>query len=118
MKVCPNCGSKIIERKIGSSLVIKCTKCDYSVATSNVDLIFEDDTNYSIILEEGNAVNLKVISIIKKLTKLSTSEAVDIIKNNCPYIICKGNAVLVKEIKTELDTTGISYSISPSFEWK
>ena len=41
---CPVCELRLEKTKYGSSVEIKCTKCDYSVVTTNISLIYEDET--------------------------------------------------------------------------
>ena len=117
MKICPICGNKLIEEVEGSSLIIKCTKCDYSVATSNISLIYEDETIYTVTIEEGNSVKMDVITTLKTITGLSTSEMLDIIKAGCPYDLYAGRAVEVKEMKSKLENANIKFSIKPNFQW-
>lgn len=45
---CPVCESRLVETKYGSSVEIKCTKCDYNVVTTNISLIYEDETIYDV----------------------------------------------------------------------
>ena len=41
----------------------------------------------------------------------------DLIKNRCPYVLFKGNAVDVKEMSIRLEEKGIKYKIIPKFDW-
>lgn len=117
MKICPICGNTIIEEVEGSSLIIKCTKCDYSVATSNISLIYEDETIYTVTIEKGNGVKMDVITKLKSITGLSTSKMLNIIKAGCPYDLYAGKAVEVKELKSKLESANIKFSIKPNFQW-
>lgn len=117
MKTCPVCGGKLIQKIDGSSLVIKCSDCDYNVATSDISLIYEDETQYTVTIENGNNVQIDTITTLKNILNLSTTEVVNIIKNACPYVLFVGNAVDVNEIKTKLEMSNIKFSISPKFKW-
>ena len=70
MSKCPNCGNKLISEIKGSSLIIRCTKCYYSVATTNIDPIYEDDSEYEIFLEEGNEITKENYFLIQSLTNM------------------------------------------------
>ena len=117
MKICPICGNKLIEEVEGSSLIIKCTKCDYNVATSNINLIYEDETIYTVTIEKGNSVKMAVITTLKSITGLSTSKMLKFIKAGCPYDLYAGKAVEVKELKSKLESADIKFSIKPNFQW-
>lgn len=117
MKKCPICGSEMIEIIDGSSRVIKCTKCDYNVATSEISLIYEDETIYTVTMEKGNNIKKNVVTTLKNIVGFPTSKIVEIIKNDCPYVLYTGSAVEVNELKSSLDKSHIRYSIKPEFKW-
>ena len=99
MKICPIWGNKLIEEVEGSSLIIKCIKCDYSAATSNISLIYVDETIYMVTIENGNSVKMDVIAMLKTITELSTFKMINVIKAGCPYDLYAGKAVEVKELQ-------------------
>lgn len=117
MSICPNCGAQLVRKQEESSVVISCVKCDYSVVTTSISLIYEDDNVYSIILEEGNIVNKDTISLLMNITGLNMLEVSKIIKDSCPYELMKGKAVDIKEIAAKLKEKGIVYKITPEFIW-
>lgn len=116
MSKCPNCGNKLISEINGSALIIRCTKCDYSVATTHIDPIYEDDSEYEIFLEEGNEITKENYFLIQSLTNMSMLEIKHLFEAT-PYLLSKGLAPEVKELKEKLDECGISYSIVPEFKY-
>lgn len=100
---------KLIKEVEGSSLIIKCTKCDYSAATSNISLIYVDETIYMVTIENGNSVKMDVIAMLKTITELSTFKMVNVIKVGCPYDLYAGKAIEVKELKSKLENANIKF---------
>lgn len=116
MSKCPNCGNKLISEIKGSSLIIRCTKCYYSVATTHIDPIYEDDNEYEVFLEKGNEITKENYFLIQSLTNMSMLEIKHLFEAT-PYLLFKGLAPEVKELKEKLDKCGISYSIVPEFKY-
>ena len=98
-------------------MVVRCSRCDYEVVTTFVDPIYEDDTIYSIVLEKNNAINKDTVGYLMTITGLNIPNVSDLIKNRCPYVLFKGNAVDVKEMSIRLEKKGIKYKIIPKFDW-
>lgn len=114
---CPNCNHPLTEFIEGSSMGVRCSHCDYEVVTTYVDPIYEDDTIYSIVLEKNNAINKDTVGYLMTITGLNIPNVSDLIKNRCPYVLFKGNAVDVKEMSIRLEEKGIKYIIIPKFDW-
>ena len=93
---CPNCNHPLTKFIEGSSMGVRCSHCDYEVVTTFVDPIYEDDTIYSIVLEKNNAINKDTVGYLMTITGLNIPNVSDLIKNRCPYVLFKGNAVDVK----------------------
>ena len=116
MDVCPNCGKELISEVIGSSVLVRCPCCDFSVATSYMDPIFEDSKQYELFLDAGNKVTGANYSYIQFLTNKNIREIKSIFEN-APYLLFKGRATEVKEIRDKLDENGIKYYIVPEFNY-
>jgi len=114
MTRCPKCGSGLISAVEGSALVVRCTKCEYSVATTHIDSIYEDDNEYEVFLEEGNEITKENYFLIQSLTNMSMLEIKHLFETT-PYLLFKGLAPEVKELKERLDECSINYSIVPEF---
>lgn len=96
---CPECGSRLVEAWYGSSIEIKCRKCDYSVVTTNINLIYEDEEIYEIYLLNGNIISQKVIIFAKNILNKSSSEALKLIKSSEEIKLYSGSAVEDKSLK-------------------
>lgn len=117
MMKCPICGAQLVKKQEESSVVLSCKNCDYSVVTTSISQIYEDDTTYTIILEKENVVNKDTVSLLMNITGFNIINVSKILKDQCPYELLKGNAVDVKEVSIRLKEKGIKYRIIPDFDW-
>lgn len=114
---CPKCGSELLVKKEGSTIIVDCTKCSYIVATTSICSINEDETMYSIFLEKNNEINKDVVILIMNITGLNLTEVIDILKFQCPFKLLTSNAVEIKTISQKLKDKGVKYTIDPEFNW-
>lgn len=113
---CPKCGHDLVSRIKGSTLVVRCSNCDYSIVTSVTDPINEDTIYYSIQLEADNLIDLNSIKCISNVTGLNYLKAKDCLRK-APVTIYKGLASDVLTKKKMLDESKIKYTISPDFPY-
>lgn len=113
---CPLCNHELLPIKEGSSIGIRCSYCEYSVLTSNIDPIYEDENIYTLLLDAGNICNKNIIKIISKITGENYIQVKNLIASS-PVIIAKGKAIDILTIKRILDENNIKYSISPEFPY-
>jgi len=64
---CPECGSSLKSEVIGSTLVISCAKCGWSVARTYIEPIREDETTYILCLESGNSADKPTLSCLSRV---------------------------------------------------
>lgn len=114
---CPICGSQLVEIRNSSSIEIKCTKCDYSVVTTDISLIYEDEIEYDIYLLNGEIIDQKVIVFAKNILNISSIEALKLLKSEGNIKLYSGYAVEVKSIKEKLDKLNAKYKIVPEYIW-
>lgn len=113
---CPECGNELIAFKEGSSVGVRCPKCDYSIVTTFSDPVYEDDENYSVILDEGNTCSEVNIRIISKLTGKNFLEARELIKK-APVTMFAGKAYELSGIKQILAQGDIHYRIETEYPY-
>ena len=108
---------KIETKEEGMTIVVTCTNCGQSVATTNTEKMFEanpwlnDNSEYEIFLE-NNAIEKKCyIEIMKRFIKTSTSEALNLYNNNNEVLIYKGkgqefyeNCLYLNKVKAKYKT--------------
>ena len=65
---CPVCNHDLIPFTEGSTTGVRCSYCDYSIVTTYIEPIYEDDNTYTVVLEAGNSVDMSTIKVISKIT--------------------------------------------------
>ncbi len=116
MNKCPKCGNELMSNVEGSTLIVSCKKCGFSIVTSRIDPLYEDNCEYQIYLLEGNAISKDNYFIIQSLTNLNMMQIKKIFEN-LPYMIFKGSAFEVQEIRKKLDKCKVKYKIVPNFKY-
>lgn len=116
MNKCPNCGNELISDIIGSTLLVRCSKCDFNIATTHLDSIFEDENIYEIYLSDGNKITKENYFLVQSLTNMNMPQILKLFENT-PYLLFKGHASEVKELKDQLDEKNIKYYIKPDFPY-
>jgi len=114
MSKCPKCGKELKRIKQNSGVAYCCVNCDYSVATTDLDPIFEDQQEYTIRILPNNSLDKETLKVLSSIAKLNYIDCKQLIEK-APSIIFKGDAVDVKDIKSKLDNSNIAYSIEPVF---
>lgn len=114
MSKCPKCGKELKRIKQNSGVAYCCINCDYSVATTDLDPIFEDQQEYTITLLPNNSINKDILKVISSITNLNYIDCKKMVEK-APSIIFKGDATDAKDVKAKLDNNNIKYSIEPLF---
>ncbi len=113
---CPVCNHDLIPFTEGSTTGVRCSYCDYSIVTTYIEPIYEDDNTYTVVLEAGNSVDMSTIKVISKITGKNYIFSKQYLEN-APAIIAKGIAAEIIEMKSQLDSSNVKYSISPEFPY-
>ncbi len=113
---CPVCNHDLIAFTEGSTTGVRCSYCDYSLVTTYIEPIYEDENTYTITLEAGNTADQQTIKAISKITGENYIFAKRCLENT-PIEIVKGSAAEIIELKKSLDLCGIKYSITPEFPY-
>lgn len=113
---CPECGSSLKSEVIGSTLVVSCAKCGWSVARTYIEPIREDATIYSLYLESGNSADKTTLSCLSKIMGCNFLQAKRVIDVDRPLLF-SGNAIEVRERRDQLKEAKVTYSIEPDFPY-
>ena len=98
-----------------SPVGMTCPNCGWGWATTYIDPINLDESDYHMILvsSENSLSNIKLVS---KTANCNYIEAKKLIENAPVEIFC-GKAVDVKTIKDKLETANIEIKIEPDFPY-
>lgn len=116
MITCPECGASATENISGSSAVISCTKCDWSVARSWTEPINEDETEYELSLLEDNECTKEKLSAVSKVAGCGFVAARKLMGDPCGPIV-KCLAVEMKRNVEILGSARVRFSITPDFPY-
>ncbi len=64
---CPECGAETASRIEGSTLVIECAGCGWSVATTHLDPIYEDAGTYTVRLSGGGPESREALAAVARV---------------------------------------------------
>lgn len=113
---CPKCGGNLKSEVIGSSAIQTCQGCGWSVATSYVDPIYEDDTVYRLYIEDGNVSSRPVLTALSKVLGCNYLGAKKAVEGG-RSLLFEGDAVKTREKRDALDSGGVVYAIEPYFPY-
>ena len=95
---------------------MKCPKCGWGWATTYLEPIKEDATDYRVVLLAGNIPSKESIKTIAGIAGISFLQAKKMIEN-APINLFVGKAVMVKDVIAALDELSINYRVNPRFPY-
>lgn len=116
MNKCPECGSELISEIKNSTLIVRCSKCNFSVVTTHIDPIYNDRQEYEVVLTKGNTITRENFFLIQAITGMNMKE-IRCLFETAPYSLFKGYAPDVKELKEKMDDCNMKYEIIPKFKY-
>ncbi|WP_426338562.1 hypothetical protein ACN9MZ_19265 [Pseudoduganella sp. S-14] len=114
--ICEKCGGKMVARHEGSMQGLFCTRCDWSVVTTNIAGIKLDRTQYDVFAINGDYKNHSHIKVVAEVTGSNSLAARKLLQEPTPAVF-RGSAVEVKRIKAILNSVGMFCKIIPDFPW-
>jgi hypothetical protein len=114
--VCPQCGGVALGFREGRTDGIRCTVCDWSVATTYTPPIQLDRTIYEVRIERGDYRDAGQIKAIANVTGGNFLSARDLLKISQP-VVCSGDAQHVLQVRDSLLAAGVVVAIQPAFPW-
>lgn len=112
---CPECGSKTYPIQEGRTIGTKCTKCDWSVVTTYIPPIEQDNKIYTIKICNGDYHNENQIKLISKLAGVNFLQARELLRKHDSTVF-SGKASETKRVKTNLESLNIIFKITPRLD--
>lgn len=113
---CPYCGREMEYIVDGPSLIYKCTKCNYSEATTNATGINWDSNKYKLtICPNGSEPTIEQIKVVSAITAMNYIDSKKLLINGGE--ILEEEAVIIKQKSIMLKNVSIDYTISPEFPY-
>ena len=114
--VCEKCGCAMVPIDPSQPVGMTCPNCGWGWATSFIDPIAEDTTNYKVSLSESNSTAKNVLRVIAQITGSNLIQAKRLIEN-APDEIFAGKATQTIEVLRLLEDEGINFTVTPSFPY-
>jgi len=113
---CDNCGELMVYKCDSSIQGWYCMKCDWNIVTSNIQDIYQDTKEYIIYSNKHDNVTKDQIKVLAQVTGENYIKAKNILSTE-NKIICKGKAVVIKEVIKKLEENSIFYKVEPDFKY-
>ncbi|WP_034450398.1 hypothetical protein [Butyrivibrio sp. AE2032] len=117
--ICEKCGTLMIKElpddRVGTYGII-CPNCGWGAVTTYTDPIVTDQTQYSIVLLEGNESSVEVIRAVNKVSHRNLLKSKQLIES-APQVIYEGDALEVFDMKEILDAEAVLYKIEPDYPY-
>ena len=114
---CPKCNAELTSEIKGSTLLLTCGKCGWSVATSYIEPIFLDETTYRLVLDTGNSVSKPALAAVSAATGGNYLSAKKLVES-APVTLAKALAPEAMRLARILAEGDVAYSIEPDFPYE
>ena len=113
--ICEKCGNEMKPLSDIYPIGMTCPNCGWGWATTYIDPINLDESDYHIILVSGD----NSLTTIKKVSETANCNFVEAKKmiEKAPVEIFCGKAVAVKAVKKKLEAANIDVKIEPEFPY-
>lgn len=111
---CPECNAPTISKIEGSSLVIECPECGWSIATSHIDPIYEDETIYLVRVGLNKTSSKEALKAVACITGGNFISAKSLLETPGSKLI-EGKAPVVKKCLEDLTAAGVGFEVCPEF---
>ncbi len=114
--ICEKCGTEMIPINADIPIGMTCPKCGWGWATSYIDPMLEDETEYSISLSNNPEISMSIIKVIASIANTNYVQAKELIESGNATIYT-GNAFEAKKVIDILKTNSINYLVNPEFPY-
>jgi hypothetical protein len=114
--LCEACGSPTTGFREGRTDGIRCTRCDWSVATTYTPPIQLDQTIYTVRIERGDYRDTQQVKAVAHVVGSNLLTARELLRSSQPTVF-RGDASHVVQVRDLLLAAGVSIEIQPKFPW-
>ena len=114
--LCEKCGAEMIPIDSSKPIGMKCPECGWGWVTTYIEPKFEDETVYSIFLEQGNEPDVKTVKTVAKVAGCNFIQSKTIIAK-APQKLAEGQAADIEKFVASLDEASIKYYIVPNWPY-
>ena len=113
---CPQCGGVAHGFREGRTDGVRCTQCDWSVATTHTPPIKLDLATYEVLIERGDFRDAKQVKAVASVTGGNFLSARNLLKTS-QMVVFNGDAQHVLQVRDALLVAGVVVAIHPEFPW-
>lgn len=114
--LCPECRTPLEAFAEGSSMGQRCPKCGWSIVTTHLRPIQEDEQEYTVVLIPGGVATKETLGVVSRVAMCNYVEAKKLIKD-APAAIFAGSATEVLARTNDLEEAGVPIEVHPSFPY-
>ncbi len=113
---CPDCGHQTLAIAEGSSVVVSCSSCPWSVVTTNYDRPECDATNYDLYVAAKASLGAAEIATLAVQIGQPAVHVKDLLSKQLP-LQRSLKAIAVIKLSQSLHQHGLSVVTTPPFPW-
>jgi len=113
---CAVCGSSTQGFREGRTDGIRCTQCDWLVATTYTPPVQLDRTIYEVRIDQGDYRDIQQVKAIAHVMGSNLLNARELLQTSRP-IVFRGDAPHVAQVRDSLIAEGLIVAIQPEFPW-
>lgn len=114
--ICEKCGAEMIPASSNKSIGMECPACGHGWTTTQIDPIYEDDTVYKVILDEGNATEKEKLKAVTQIKDCNFIKAKEIICGPRQQLIA-GKAYEIVDCIKILKEAGLMFHTEPEYPY-
>jgi hypothetical protein len=114
--ICPECKSDTKSTVEGSTLIISCEKCGWSIATTYIDPIYEDEKSYMLLMGQDAPISKEALKVVSTLVEVNFIQAKELLKSPGAKVL-EGKAPEIKKAIEKLSSAGVPFRVHPDFPY-
>lgn len=115
LMTCEQCGGELASFRQGSAQGVKCTRCGWSVVTTNIQGVKVDETKYEVRCR-GDYQDKAHIRAVSEVTGSNFLTSRNMLQKGL-VLVFVGQAEEVLRVRTILVSAGVVCEITPDFNW-
>lgn len=115
LMTCEQCGGELASFREGSTLGMKCTRCGWSVVTTDIPGIKVDETKYEVRCR-GDYQDKTHIKAVSEVTGCNFLTSRNTLQKGLALVFV-GQAEEVLRVRNILVSAGVVCEITPDFNW-
>lgn len=114
--ICEKCGNEMVSFIRGSSCGVECLKCGWGLATTYIEPIKTDETNYTLSIPTISEPNIDHIKAISNILNVNFIRSKSLLQEGNASITDK--AVKIRDYARLLNEKAIQFTITPDFPYE